>query len=177
MKRLNSKLNIIKKLNKKLNSYTYGIVHNNEIINPENESDFYDWYHYLSPLEVDKYKCGVCWDLANYQEIYLKQHNINCQNYYVELKDGLTHTFTICKINNKYVYLESSFEIIAGVYIFDNIDKCFDFIVKNMIKFNNSKSNVYYITKYSDYHDYGITALEYTNYMHSLNMYLKIYEE
>lgn len=179
MKRLNNKLNIIKKLNKKLNSYSYGIIHNNKIINPKDESDFYNWYHYLSPLEVDKYKCGVCWDLANYQEIYLKQHNINCQNYYIELKneDKSTHTFTICKLNNKYIYLESSFKIFAGIYEFDNINECLHFIIGNVIKFNNYKDNIYYITKYSNYHNYGVGVLEYMNYMHSLDIYLKIYEE
>ena len=164
-------------INMELNDFQYGIFYNGKVLN--GDGDDYDHYRYLSPEEFYRVKTGICWDFVAYQTDHLKKIGIdNFMNYYVELLDTeihQTHTFTIVTIDEKYMYLESSYQRIKGVWLSTDVDKLIDFVVSNMIfdavsdmKRANQKvpqKITYGVTRYKEFTNYGCDVETFMNSM------------
>ena len=155
-------IRICKELNNKLNSFGYGALVNGHIEDLQG-IDFANAYRTLSCKEFAKYKGGVCWDYARYQKNYLTHCGIPAENYYIELHDAMssTHTFTIVKSDGRYIYLESSFQKIQGVYESSDLNSIISFILLSMKCDRNRK---YDIRKFKDPKS-GLTTLEYMDYV------------
>lgn len=64
-----------------------------------------------------------------------------------------------------YLYTESSYQRIQGVYISPNLADIFHFILHNMCKAYERKRILYTITEYKEYTNYGCTTLEFMDDM------------
>lgn len=64
-------------LNKKLNSFNYGVLVDGKIYK---NLDNVPWNKYktLTIEEMDKYKVGICWDFVNYQHEKFKSNGRCC---------------------------------------------------------------------------------------------------
>ena len=80
-------------------------------------------------------KTGICYDFVELERFLLDFYSINNKSYII-YDDSLnfTHTFIISFINDKYYYLESSFEKYKGVYEFDSLDDALSFVKNNFMK-------------------------------------------
>lgn len=157
------------KLNKRLNDFGYGVVVNGKCVDYEGE-EFANHYHYLSPREFERAKGGVCWDYVSYQSSIMKRMKVNYMNYYIELRNvpnSDTHTFTVIKLEDgMYLYTESSYQRIQGLYLSSNLEDITHFILHNMCKNHENKRVVLYIiTGYKEYKNYGCTTLEFMDDM------------
>ena len=165
-------LEFLCKLNSFLNSFRYGVPYNGHILIPDDAEEFTNVYHYLSPKEFLKYRCGVCWDYTAFQSEELRKHHANYTNFYVELgnpKSPDTHTFTVVKIGDKYIYIESSFKMIQGVYVSSNLTDIIDYVIYNMAKYSIYKDFekiVVVVRAYKDNRNYGENSIEFTEDMH-----------
>ena len=156
-------------LHKRLNQFQYGVEVDGEIIDYENPRDFFNHYHYLSPEEFFRTKGGVCWDFAEAQYRFIKKLGFsNAINIYIELLDGDhdTHTFTLIKLKDRYIYIESSFEKIRGVYYSTHMKPIIDFVLNAMLSNEyKSKSVPYTVHAYTGYNNYGCDVITFMKYM------------
>ena len=121
------------KVNKRLNTYGYGVPVDEKLIELEGPA-FANAYRTMSVSEFEKYKGGVCWDYNMYQYIHLRSHGIRSYNFYIELHDPMssTHTFTVVPTHNCYIYIESSYLKIQGVYVSGSLDAIISFVLSHM---------------------------------------------
>lgn len=161
------KLSKLVKLNKLLNKFGYGYVdrETGKIKDIDDDYEFSKLYHYLSPEEFEKSKGGMCYDYAEYQYWVLRKSGYNVINFYIELQNYNTHTFTVVKFNDFYVYLESSFAMIKGIYISKHIQDIFNFVLNAMVEYVNSMNIQYVIHSYPGYGNYGCDVLTFMNHM------------
>lgn len=166
---LKMQLKYIFQLNKELNTYKYGIpLEDGTYTDPEDDNEFFKLYHYLSPEEFEKYKVGVCYDYAEYQYRKLVEKGYQVINFFIKIANscgGGTHTFTVVKFKNFYLYLESSFYKLRGVYIAEHIVDIFNLVLNRMVR-NIKKSEIpYEIHTYAGYNEYGVTINEFEEHM------------
>ncbi len=111
----------------------YGYLYNGNDISSSNL--LYKYYSLLSPFELMSVKTGICYDFVELERFLLDFYSINNKSYII-YDDSLnfTHTFIISFINDKYYYLESSFEKYKGVYEFDSLDDALSFVKNNFMK-------------------------------------------
>lgn len=162
-------------IHKMLNTFKYGIVTNrglfikrDKLIQNPTPDIFVNDYHYLSPQEFLKARGGVCWDYTEYQYRELQKKGFKVKNYYIELINDPTydtHTITVVNHNEGYLYLESSFYDIRGVYFTRDINEIFKFVLQAMMKIYPGKTYEYFIIEYDGYDNYGCTCEEYMDYM------------
>lgn len=164
---LKQKLRKAIRFHKILNTFQYGVEENGEIIDYADGREFAKHYHYLSPEEFLHVKGGVCWDFAQAQYVTMKKFGMNVINIYIELLDGNhdTHTFTLIKLKDLYIYLESSFEKIRGMYYATHIHEILDFVLSAMMSNHPGKSIPYTIHVYHGYDNYGCDVMTFMNYM------------
>lgn len=171
---IKKKISKIIRLNRLLNKFEYGYLdkETGKLINPKNGREFAKNYHYLSPKEFESVKGGVCWDYAEYQYRVLRKAGYQAINFYIELSDKMssTHTFTVVKVDNYYIYTESSFQILEGVYISKHVSDIFNFVLNGivldgMMEDPNDKTLTYQIHSYFGYDNYGCTVLEFMDHM------------
>ena len=169
LSKLKHKVSKLVKLNKALNKFGYGYVDKvtGQIMDTDNDAEFSKLYHYLSPEEFEKAKGGVCYDYAEYQYRVLRKSGYNAINFYIELKDKRcsTHTFTVVKFNDFYLYLESSFEMIKGVYVAIHMKDIFNFVLNAMVSYESIPNIGYELHSYPGYDNYGCDALTFMNHM------------
>lgn len=169
-------------LHMKLNKFSYGIPIDGKIVDICDPAEFFEKYHYLSPEEFLRAKGGVCWDYAQYQYEILSRmapnnNGIKIFNVYIELinKDEATHTFTVIKTEDqekRYVYIESSFRRIQGVYITNRISHIINFVVQNMLADYPNINTGYEVRIYKGYDNYGCNTVEFMNYMRSQKLFI-----
>lgn len=138
-------LNYLFELYKDLANNTYGIVADGKIITDTSSINFAKQYKTLSVNDFEKYRAGVCWDFAKYQEYKLKKKYHNVQNYYIVLDfppNYPTHTITVVKIKNKYYYIEVSWSKYKGIYKANNTEDILNCVAKRLIEFENAPINV-----------------------------------
>lgn len=168
----NGKMEKLVQMHKMLNTFKYGIVTSGgKFIEYPSPEQYVLNYRYLSPERFYAAKGGVCWDYAEYQYRVIKKLGYKVMNYYIELINPPTydtHTFTVVRDGSKYLYIESSFQSIKGIYISDNIDSIFEFVVQEMMKQYPGKTYEYFVTPYPGYSNYGCTCEEFMEYMCSL---------
>lgn len=150
-------------LHHKLNKFGYGVVKDGHLADIKDGPTFANLYRTMSCKEFVQYQGGICWDYARFQHHYLKHLGLPAENYYLEINDdnSSTHTFTVIPIDGKYIYLESSFLRIQGVYIGENLDVVIQFILQAM-NFDPRKNKVF-VRSYDDPKP-GLTTLQFMNY-------------
>lgn len=74
------------------------------------KQDYYDHWKLLSPSEVVKHKCGICYDTVLLTKTVFDRLNIKYRTYYAYCTkdDGPTHTFVIYQDNNEWKWMEGS---------------------------------------------------------------------
>lgn len=157
----------ISALYNKITKYQYGYLSNDYKVTTD-FSKFSTLYQTSTMKDFKKYKAGVSWDYAQYQSTLLKKELIECQNYYIELSNDAhtTHTFTIAKIDNQYMYIESTYTKLKGIYYPVTVEDTLDCILHAMLMDNhfNGKYRIYAYdipeNKYA-----GRTALEFMVYV------------
>ena len=143
----------------KMNEIDYGYVFEDKDIYPKNDEDwnnaFSKYYHLLSPEEILKTKKGVCWDQVELERYYLELENIKCHSYFIVEYDDVefpTHTFITVENNNKYYWLEHSWEPHRGIHEYAKEEELFEDIMtrfKKMLEKRNVDTNNIYIYQYS----------------------------
>lgn len=164
---LKHKLGKLVKLNKVLNKFGYGYVDRTTGKLSDTDGDFSKFYHYLSPEEFEKARGGICWDYAEYQYRVLRKSGYDVINFYIELKDrqSTTHTITVVKFNDFYVYLESSFQRTRGVYASRHMKDIFNFVLNAMSSYSNTPNVRYEIHSYPGYDNYGCDVFTFMDHM------------
>lgn len=150
-------------LHHNLNKFGYGVVKDDHLADIKDGPTFANLYRTMSCKEFVQYQGGICWDYARFQHHYLKHLGLPAENYYLEMNDAnsSTHTFTVIPIDGKYIYLESSFLRIQGVYIGENLDVIIQFILQAM-NFDPRKNKVF-VRSYDDPKP-GLTTLQFMDY-------------
>lgn len=150
-------------LHHKLNKFGYGVVKDGRLADIKDGPTFANLYRTMSCKEFVQYQGGICWDYARFQHHYLKHLGLPAENYYLEMNDvnSSTHTFTVIPIDGKYIYLESSFLRIQGIYIGENLDVVIQFILQAM-NFDPRKNKVF-VRSYDDPKP-GLTTLQFMDY-------------
>lgn len=162
-------------MQKELAKFEYGVPINGKI-KKVSEIDFGKEYKTLTDKEFYRYKAGVCWDFANYQEIELSKiyGKGNIQNYYFivdKAPNYPTHTITIIKLDGYYYYLESSWGKMMGVYRDKNLSKILNIVA---YKLAQEEKDVTYVEcrKYNGYN--RLSKLSPNEYMNKMNNAQKI---
>lgn len=162
-------------MQKELAKFKYGVPINGKI-KKVSEIDFGKEYKTLTDKEFYRYKAGVCWDFANYQEIELSKiyGKGNIQNYYFivdKAPNYPTHTITIIKLDEYYYYLESSWGKMMGVYRDKNLSKILNTVA---YKLAQEEKDVTYVEcrKYNGYN--RLSKLSPNEYMNKMNNAQKI---
>lgn len=155
-----SEIEKLLELNRKLNKYDY-------IDNSTGKN-----YKLRSPSQFESDHGGVCWDFVVYQADQFKKLGItNYKTYYVvfdKAPNYPTHTFQIIKLNNQYVYFESSYIRIRGIWMAKSSNDLISFVINTMIKQTKSlKDARYEVREYnpSEGKIIGMNAIEFMNYM------------
>lgn len=151
-------------LNLQLNRFKYGVPIAHKIIDLEGE-EFARFYRYLSPEKFFKFRGGICWDYVSYQSYVLKEKGYEYQNFYIEVgfENPDTHTFSVIKFKEYFIYIESSFQSIKGMYIAKNINHIFDFVIFHMVRVYNGKKSYIPIKiyTYQSYEKYGASTIKF----------------
>ena len=156
----NTELKDIIKFNKYMNkTFLYGLAINGVIDKKRNTTgeDYDKLYKFASPTQFEKQNGGVCWDYVTYEADYFSKNfpNIKYTAYYVVFddKDNFpTHTFLILYTDSQYIYFESSFKMIQGVYSAKSEKDIINFVLDSIIKHESSTNLLkcpYYVFKYN----------------------------
>lgn len=165
----------ILKIMNKLNDIEYGFkdANGNNLINSENwDKDFPNFYFLLSPEELLKCKCGVCWDQVELERNLFNDANIDCDTYFIYIDDNKnlpSHTFLTFKLNNKYYWFEHSWYDMRGIHEYNDLGTLLNDV---KVKFIDSRKNEInlnlnydiYIYKYNK-PKYHITCDDFYNYI------------
>lgn len=165
---LRHKVSKLIKLNKALNKFGSGFVDKETgKLNNNMEADWEHEYHYLSPEEFERAKGGVCWDYAEYQFRVLKKSGYDVINFYLEFNDPMScnHAFTVVKFRGFYIYMESSYKKIAGIYVTKHVCDIFTYILNSIMLNYNLKNVNYVIHSYPGYDNYGCDVYTFMNHM------------
>ena len=114
-------INLLEDIMYKMKDIKYGYLYNGENIYPYDKWDnnFYKKYLLQINNELEKTKYGVCWDFVELERYYLKQTNLNFKSYFIFSNDGMefpNHTFIIVNLNDKFIWIEKSWEKYQGLY-------------------------------------------------------------
>lgn len=167
----NTQLEYILKLQSLLQDYDYGVLKNGRIQGMRSAEEWNKYYRYMSPVDFERYHGGCCWDYVAYQTEKLTKEGIKFYNYYLEFVDDPdrgTHTITVCELGNMYVYMESSFKAIGGVYISKSLTHILDFVLTEMYRIKKETfSKKHIIRRYKHMMKYGIDCEGFMNYMYT----------
>lgn len=130
-------LNDIQKFHDDMDLFIYGLRINGVRPQSSTYKDWDDYYRFASPRQFKKQNGGVCWDWVTYQANYFKNHfpDIKYVGWYIvfdKAPNYPTHTFMTFPYQGKFVYFESSFEKISGLWIANNEKDIINFVLKGM---------------------------------------------
>lgn len=160
-KKAQSPLEVCNDIVAELKNFEYGIVKDGKLSTSNNSiEDYNKYYKFMTLDEFEKYQGGICYDYVEWEESYLRDHGKSYKKYYLyaDTKSNDTHTFVLVKNNNGFIYLESAFKPLEGVYPVKNLQEALDIITKAMFKMNgNDKldSFKYYVWEYKGHPEYG----------------------
>lgn len=145
-------LDDIKKYNKELNKWDYGVLVNGKVYTKSSEID---WSKYKTiPIpSIEKYHVGICWDFVNYQHKWFKENKIKDESFFFVMQvskredDIVTHTFSIIDFDGKKYWFESSWFGHQGVKEVRSYKDVVEELVK---KYDKTKGlNPYSVFKYN----------------------------
>jgi hypothetical protein len=177
------KIKPIMVLNKKLNSFKYGIQSADKKqldTGVLNEKKFNENYTLMSTAEFKKLGGGTCWDYTRIYEETL--HKLGFETislfifYGVNGKDFNTHTISIAIVDGVYVWVESAWKPQVGVYIASDFDELIKAIGRKLVDGAQNYSKTYHI-QIRDFYESppaGISCQEAMEYYTTAKL---IYEE
>ena len=160
-KNAQSPMEVCRDIVDELHEFKYGIVKNGKLSTSNNSiEDYNKYYKFMTLDEFEKYRGGICYDYVEWEESYLKDHGKSYKKYYLyaDTKYNDTHTFILVKNHKGYIYLESSFRPMEGVYEVDNLEQALYMITQAMFKMNDNdklESFNYYVWEYKGHPEYG----------------------
>lgn len=160
-KKAQSPMEVCNDIVAELKNFKYGIVKDGKLSTSNNSiEDYNKYYKFMTLDEFEKYQGGICYDYVEWEESYLKDHGKSYKKYYLyaDTKYNDTHTFVLVKNDKGFIYIESAFKPIEGVYPVKNLQEALDIITKAMFKMNgNDKldSFKYYVWEYKGHPEYG----------------------
>ena len=159
-KKAQSPMEVCKDIALELKNFKYGIVKDGKLSTNNSIEDYNKYYKFMTLDEFEKYRGGICYDYVEWEESYLKEHGKSYKKYYLyaDTKYNDTHTFVLVKNDKGFIYIESAFKPIEGVYPVKNLQEALDIITKAMFKMNgNDKldSFKYYVWEYKGHPEYG----------------------
>ena len=159
-KKAQSPMEVCKDIALELKNFKYGIVKDGKLSTNNSIEDYNKYYKFMTLDEFEKYRGGICYDYVEWEESYLKDHGKSYKKYYLyaDTKYNDTHTFVLVKNDKGFIYIESAFKPIEGVYPVKNLQEALDIITKAMFKMNgNDKldSFKYYVWEYKGHPEYG----------------------
>lgn len=163
-------LSICKQLLCMWSNCSYGIPIDGKIEDIPSPKYFDKHYKLLSPEQFMKYGGGVCWDYVEFGNEFLTNANIKFHKYYISTDtiDNDTHTFILVEYNNKYLYIESSFKLLEGIYEVDNLQEVVKMITNKMFWMNNNylkyETISYYVWEYTGHPSFGSNYIECMKY-------------
>lgn len=169
-KEAQSPLEVCNDIIAELKDFKYGLVKDGKLSTSNNSVEDYDTlYKFMTLDEFEKYRGGICYDYVEWEEAYLKDHGKKYSKYYLyaNTDNNDTHTFILVKNNDGYIYLESAFKDIEGVYPVKNLQEAVDIITKAMFKMNGNnklKSFNYYVWEYKGHPEYGSSLKQCAEY-------------
>ena len=93
---------------------------NNIVYNTKKwDDEFYDFYYLLSPDELLKKKCGVCWDQVELERKLFEEKGFKVKTYFICTYDGdnlPSHTFLTYEKDNSFYWFEHSWNIYKGIH-------------------------------------------------------------
>lgn len=140
-----------------LKKFDYGVYYNGKIIKGKDlkDEDFGKYYKPIPYKTFERVKVGICWDFANFEAYWFKEHGYSYKTYYIELDIKpvySTHTFLVFQKPNDdtYYYFEVSYGKLQGIHEFDELYNVFKFVYESMLETKNgSLKNVrYFLTEY-----------------------------
>ena len=163
----------IRRFNELLNEYDYGIV-----VDGKAYTDDIDFPKYttIDPDTFKRYKCGTCWDYAEYEAKIFKdefgfkftlnplKHAKEFSLYYMQIDDGKkcpTHTWLAYKNNGKVYLFESSWKSQIGISKYNTEEEMVKDYIKKHRKENHDKDNPIIVTKYKPNKTFGLTPEEF----------------
>ena len=170
-------------LNKKLNTFTYGLNkpgQTRKIKKQNTTNDDYDnYYHMASPEQFIKQEGGICWDFATYEaSVFSKDFSdISYETYYIvfDIKpDYPNHTFLVFRYKGKYCFFESSFKRLQGIWMSDKLSDIFNFILHEMGTMHNGRLMPYILK--NEYRIFKYNALNHRLYGQRAGRYMDIVE-
>lgn len=172
--------------NKVMNKFSYGLAINGVIDKNRNTTseDYDKFYKFASPETFKKQNGGICWDFVTYEANYFTKNipNVKYDAYYVIFDDGYdlpTHTFIILECDGKYIYFESSFKAIRGVYESDSKESIINYVLYAMDKYPKKRGLLrcpYYVFKYNplDHGLYNLSCSEFMKYIEEHGIQIEI---
>lgn len=124
-----------------MDSIEYGYFANGKIYKETDMEDDFGSYHLMSPLEVFKYRIGVCQDQSLFEYYVLNKLGYqNIKLFFIHQFYTTTHTFLIYQKENDWYYFENSFTAYRGIHGgFKTIGSIIELVKKQMVEHTYSK--------------------------------------
>ena len=148
-------INKVNKIMDILNTIEYGYKDENgkNIIYDSKkwDNEFSTFYKLLTPDELLKTRCGVCWDQVELERKLFNNNNIENKTYFIYIKDGdmlPSHTFLTFEFDNKHYWFEHSWNNYKGIHKYETESELLNsikelFLKEHNITTNNSKLYIY----------------------------------
>ncbi len=92
-------------------------------------------YKLLSPKDIIKRGCGICWDQVEVERYYFRNY-FDVKTFFLYYEDGvddMSHTFLTFKLENKYYWFEHAWTHLKGIYTYDSMEKLLEDVKKKFI--------------------------------------------
>lgn len=162
------KLAPVIKLNKRLNEFGYGIKdpHTGKLVEDLEDSE----YRSLSVVEFEHLRGGICWDYTTYYDKKLTSLGFTPMNIFIAFASNKenfsTHTVTILEIADFYVWVESAWKSMCGIYIANDLDGLLNAIVEALILEKGLKQRwSYRVHDYYEAPPVGTNSNDYLKYV------------
>lgn len=147
----------------------YGFVNQKDIILKRKAvSDFYYEeelfrnYKFQCAAEVILNKYGLCYDQNELMRYWLESHNYEVFTFYSPIRN---HSFLVYKDNDKYIWIETTYKKISGMYEFDSLED----LLKFYITIQGQRENIY---EYSN-KNYGCNFYDFITFAKNSKLVLK----
>ena len=151
-------LKVVNSIMKIMNTIEYGYLDddkNNIVYSTEKwDNEFYKFYRLLTPDELLKNKCGVCWDQVELERKLFNENNIKIRTYFIYINDGEnlpSHTFLTFENNNHHYWFEHSWNNYKGIHEYETEPEFLNNIKELFLKEHNyvSDNSKLYIYEYN----------------------------
>ena len=153
--------------------FEYGIVKDGKLKTHISNKDIAKYYRFQSPDEFEQHGGGICFDYVEYEEAWLKQHDITCRKFYLITEtppDYDTHTFVVIETEGKFIWVESSMKNSQGVHVFSKLRDLLKMAAWGCFRGSRNKEHLngvkYSVFEYTNNHPkYGCEIGEYMDWM------------